>query len=213
MDPIMFKIFVCLAFPISLMMLAIRGKVRTQMLFLLFGLTAGLLAGIINTTILTATGVSRFYLTVNYSPVIEEMLKALPLLVFAFGKKPEKQSLLEAAISCGIGFAIFENTCLFGQRGEEITMFVAVMRGIGSGMMHSICTVLVAYGISLFVKHKKWFFPGTVAILILATNYHSLYNILIQSKYLYLGVVLTTVGYAATLTVMYLKKRHRQAVQ
>ena len=194
-----------------LMCAVFKGRSRTLVLFLLFGVLAAIFAGAINTYIIQKTGNTRFFVTVNIAPVVEEILKAIPILIFAFAFKKDRQSLLESAISCGIGFAMYENVYLLLQ-SQNLTLTLAILRGLGAGLMHSICTFAVAFGVSLFVKYKSWFLSGTVALLAMAMTFHSLYNILIQSQYTVIGVFLPIIAYVPIL-IYGIKKKNGKRTQ
>ena len=53
---------------------------------------------------------------------------------------------------------------------------------------------------------KKLFVCGTLALLIVAITYHSIYNTLIQSEYQMIGAILPMATYIPVLIVMYGKK-------
>ena len=60
------------------------------------------------------------YLTVP--PVTEELLKALPVLVFAVFFSDDRKDILPAAMSVGIGFSILENTAILVQNLTVVTV-------------------------------------------------------------------------------------------
>ncbi len=188
------NILISISIPMLLMCTVLKGRSRKLIIFLLLGVLAAILSGFINSFILAKMQFDRFYLTVNISPIIEETIKAIPILIFAFAFKPERQALLESAISCGLGFAMYENIFLLLQTAN-LSLSLAVLRGFGAGLMHSICTLTVAFGVSFMARHRGWFISGTVALLATSMTFHSLYNILIQSNVAVLGVVLPMCAY------------------
>lgn len=192
-------LFICIALPIAMMLFVFRGQARILMGFLLFGLTACLLSAYLNTAAWHLLDSTKFYITVNVSPIIEELAKMLPILIFAFCFHPNRKNLIEAAVCCGLGFAILENALIVAQNAASVSLLTALLRGIGAGMMHSLCTGAVACGLSLMAEKRKWFLTGTVALSVTAMTYHSLYNILVQSEFPFLGVVLTVGTFAVVL--------------
>ena len=198
-------LFICLSLPMSMMIAVCRGKSRTLAIFIVLGCFACFAAGEIDGQILANSTMTKYYMTVNVTPITEELCKALPILIFAFRAKPDAQHLLESAIACGIGFAMQENAFIFAQNVGLITFGAACIRGLGAGLMHSICTFTVGYGIALFEWKKKWFFTGTTALYAMAVIYHALYNLLIQSTYMIFGILLT--GTTFCLIVRLVKKK------
>ena len=63
--------------------------------------------------------------------------------------------------------------------------------------MHGICTATVGYGMSFVKKHKKLFYCGTFALLMISIIYHGIFNMLVQSDswLKYLGFVLPLTTY------------------
>ena len=208
MESISLLIFVSIAIPMLLMCAVLKGRSRTLVLFLLFGVVAAIVSGTVNNYIIRQTDYTRFYVTINIAPAVEEIVKAVPVLIFAFALKKDRQSLLESAIACGLGFAMYENIYLLLQT-ENLTFSLAMLRGLGAGLVHSICTLAVAFGVSFLVKRRAWFLSGTVALLATAMTFHSLYNILIQSEYMVFGLVLPVCAYIpiAVLSIKYYKNK------
>ncbi|MBP5208603.1 MAG: PrsW family intramembrane metalloprotease, partial [Clostridia bacterium] len=97
------------------------------------------------------------------------------------------------------GFALLENVVILTQNVENVTIFWALVRGFGSGLVHGICTVMVGWGVSYVKKRRKLFYCGTFALLSSAIIYHATYNLLVQSKYQYVGIVLPIVTYIPVL--------------
>lgn len=183
-------LFICLAAPLSMMLFVFKGKSRAILGFLLTGIFMCLFAGEIDGFILSRTNLSVRFLTVNVTPIVEEILKALPIVFIAFLIKPDRQFLLEGAIAVGVGFATMENACLLLNSSVALSVGLTVARGFGAGMLHGVSTLAVGYSMTLASKDKKLSFTGTVAALSTAIIYHSIYNILVQSKYPALGILM-----------------------
>ena len=58
----------------------------------------------------------------------EELLKALPVLVFAVFFSDDRKDILPAAMSVGIGFSILENTAILVQNLTVVTLGWAALR-------------------------------------------------------------------------------------
>ena len=183
-------LFISIVAPLGMMLFVYKGKTRTSLLFLLVGIAVCLFCGELNTALYQAMSFSRKYYTVNIAPLFEEFFKALPIIVYAFAYKPERQKLLESSVSIGVGFAILENAFILSKSADSVSVFLALVRGFGAGMMHGICTLAVGFGIMFINTKKKLFYSGTAALLSVAVMYHATYNSLVQSPYQNVGFLL-----------------------
>jgi hypothetical protein len=61
------------------------------------------------------------------------------------------------------------------------------------------CTLLVGLGITFVKKKRKVFWVGTFALLSTAITYHSIYNMLVQSRYNVIGYLLPISTYIPSL--------------
>ena len=188
-------LFFCLTLPLSMMLFIFKGRSKTILGFLLTGIFMCLFAGQINGLVLSETQLSVRFLTVNITPIIEEMLKAVPIVFIAFLLKPDRQLLLECSIALGVGFATMENTCLLFDSAAGLTAEAIIARGLGAGMMHGITTLAVGFSMTFASHEKKLSCTGTVAALSTAIIYHSIYNIMVQSAYPLLGILLPVVTF------------------
>lgn len=188
MDNANLMLFICLAAPLSMMLFVFRGRSRAILGYLLLGIFICLFAGEVNGLILRGTDYSQHYLTVNVTPMVEEILKALPVVFAAFILRADRQELLEGSVAVGVGFATLENVCLLAHASPELWLMLA--RGFGSGMMHGVSTLAVGYSMTIISSDKKISYAGTVAALSAAIIYHSIYNIIVQSEYAALGILL-----------------------
>lgn len=187
-------LFLYMMIPLAMMLPVFRDHSRVVLAFLLAGIFIGLFSGEVNGLFLKCSSLSEHFIVVNVSPVTEEVLKAIPLVVVAFLYRPSKQHILEDAVAIGMGFATFENVCLlFGE--EQISLGWALSRGFGAGLMHAICTLAIGVALSNILDRKNLHLTGTFAALSIAIIYHSIYNILVQSTYYYLGLVLPVLSF------------------
>ncbi len=207
MEATLLTLFIAIAIPMTMMLFVFKGKQRTVMAFLLIGFYVCLLAGAINSIVLKYGAYDKYYITVNIAPAAEEILKALPILFFAFVWKPERQLLLECSLAVGVGFAVLENA-FFMANTSDLSLWFSVIRGFGAGMMHGICTLCVGYGITLIHTKRKLFYTGSMAILMTAIVFHSIYNVLIQSRYSVCGVVLPAVFFLILITSIKGKRKN-----
>lgn len=210
MESLIIILYICVVAPIIMMLFVFKGDSRKVLAFLIGGMTICLLAYRLNTLahmlLRSAYLMKSDYYTVNISPLLEELLKALPILVFAFVCKPKRQLLLECAIAVGVGFAIIENAYILSGAVSAVTIEWAAIRGFGTGLMHAICTVTVGYGMSFVHTKKKLFYTGTLGLLCIAILYHSMYNNIMNSAYAYYGPAFPIITYAIFLLVSREKK-------
>ena len=209
MDSISYILYVCFLIPMLLSLLILEKRSRLVVGFILVGTTVCLFISEFNGLIYEMLGKDMLYFCTTISPVTEEIIKALPILFFAFLISDDRAKLVQASFAIGLGFAILENMIMLTQNLNTIDLSWAIIRGFGAGLMHSVCTVAVGLGISFVRKRKKLFWCGTLALLMLAVTYHAIYNTIVMSKYKYFGFVLPFVTYVPIL-VFYLKNRKAQ---
>ena len=208
MDNLIVSLFVCLMFPLAMSLLVLAGKSRQLFVFLLAGIFLCLFASQINGMIAAATGKDMYTLTTTVTPVVEEIVKTIPILVLALLLGGDRQTLLECALMVGLGFATMENVYIL-MEAEQVSLLWAASRGFGAAMMHAATSLIVSYSISYCKVRKKTFLTGTYATLLGAMVFHGIYNMLVQSpKLMHLGLLLPTVVFVPlALTVFRQRKK------
>ena len=199
-DMMGYVLYMCLTIPMIFSLIMMRGTPRLIVLYMIFGTTICLVASEINGMIYNyAENMAGAYKTVffctNYSPVVEEILKALPVLFFAFFISDKMSTLVQISFATGLGFAIMENMVTLTQHQESASILWGFLRGIGASLMHGICTVAVGMGIAFVRKQKKLFVCGTLGLLAMAMVYHAFYNATIMSDYKYFGFLIPIVTF------------------
>lgn len=194
MDSLIYTLFVCIFIPQLLLALMLEKKSRFPMIFALIGMYIALLVSEFNGFLLSVLDMDTYQMTITVTPVTEELFKAIPVLFFAVVISDKREKLLAGAMAIGIGFAILENT-YYMLGSDSFTMIHGIMRAFGSGLMHGMCTMIVGVGISFVKKRRKTFIVGTFAMLYVAIVYHSVYNILIQSRYMIIGLFIPIITY------------------
>lgn len=212
MENVSYIVFICFALPFVLGIPIVRKRTRLVLLFTFIGMCCCLFISEINGLLNKVIGQDMFYLTTNITPLTEELIKALPILLYALFISSERQKLLTIAFMTGLGFALMENSTILVvtvvQQGS-VDILWALIRTLGAGLLHSLCTTSVGVGISFIRDQKKMFLCGTFALLSQAIVYHSVYNSLIQSDYKYLGAAMPMVTYliiVIILVIVYRKK-------
>ena len=189
MDHLIYTLFVAVFVPIFLMACMREKNARQPIVFVLVGIFVSVFAAEINGLLSNVLPMSRFEITIIVTPVTEEILKTLPILVYAIIISNKREQLLTASMAVGIGFAVLENA-YYLLNDSTFDMFDAIIRAFGAGLMHGMCTLLVGVGISFVRKKSKIFVVGTFALLSTAITYHGIYNMLVQSSYEYIGFLL-----------------------
>lgn len=208
MDSLILIIFVCIALPLLLSLGLVDNKARLTIGFIILGAFMCLFVSSVNSLIVEAVNESSYYVKTNITPITEEIVKALPVLLFAFLISDRRDTLITLAMAVGIGFAVVENILVFIQSGAEYGIFWAVRRVFGASLMHGLCTSMVGFGISFVRKHRKLFYTGTFALLVTAMAYHSVFNALVMSDYADFGFLLPVLTYV--LIVFYLYKTRKR---
>lgn len=193
-------IFICLAIPFSMMIFLFKGQSRKVCTFLLIGIFMCVLAGEINGLIVNSVGMELEKASINIAPLVEETVKAIPIIFITFLFKPNEQRIAEYSLATGVGFATLENISILMSTGN-ITFSYAFLRAIGAGMMHGVCTLTVGIALVNIANKRIVAFSGTLASLSIAVIYHSIYNMLITSDYMIVGVLLPIATFALILVV------------
>lgn len=195
MDNLIYILFVCITIPLALMAFLLDEKPRRIIIFFIVGICTAVFAAEINALLTYVIPLEIEDFTIRVTPIVEEIIKATPVLFFAKMISDKREALITVSLAVGIGFAIMENTFVLTQSIGSVSVLWALMRGFGTGIMHGMCTFLVGMGFSVANKNKKLFVVGTFSLLSLAITYHSLFNMLVQSDFRYLGAALPIVTY------------------
>ena len=205
MDNLTYIDFIAITVSLALMLPLMERKLRRLVVFMITGIFACLFVSELNSILLKTFNNDIFFVTTTITPVTEEIVKMLPILFFAIMVTDDRKTLIPLSFAVGVGFALLENVVILTQNVESVTIFWALVRGFGSGLVHGICTVMVGWGISYIKKRRKFFYCGTFALLSAAIIYHAIYNLLVQSQYQYVGILLPTITYIPV--ILLLRKR------
>lgn len=205
--------FVCIALPLLLAMALVDKKSRSSLGFIVIGMFMCVFISNVNGAIRSGSNESLFIITTAYTPISEEFIKALPVLLYAFAISDKRERLVTISMSLGIGFAILENSYILVSNVGSVSLFWAITRVFGASLMHGICTSAVGLGASFIHKKRKLFYCGTFSLLTLAIIYHSIYNALVQSKFQWIGFLLPIVTYIPIIIAIENDKKKRKTLQ
>lgn len=112
------------------------------------------------------------------SPVLEEILKALPLLFFVCRRKvvftAETQLYGE---SIGGGFALIENI-IYLEHFPNMDIATALVRGLGTGLLHMGCTALAVTIVLVCYQRFKVITVALIPLLLIPSiSIHTLHNV------------------------------------
>lgn len=203
MDNLAYILFICLVAPMLLMLLLLRKCSRHLLFFMIIGICVSLFVSEFNTILLGLFNGDTIYVTTTITPISEEIAKAIPVLFYALVFSSNRDKVISVALATGIGFGMFENMVVLMQNTENVTLSWAIIRGFSTALMHGICTVAIGYGICFVKMRRKLFYCGIFALLSIASIYHGIFNMLVQSQYKYLGFVLPAVTYMPLLYRQY----------
>ena len=172
------NVFICMASPLLIAALCMGKRQTKFFLFCLAGIGACLLSAYINTFLAALYGADTFGATAEIAPVVEEVMKLLPLLFYLLVFEPKAEQIKIAAVITALSFATFENVCYLIQNGAGHFSFI-FFRGIGTGAMHVICGAIVGGGLA-YVWRRMWLkIAGTCGLLGAVITFHAIYNLLI----------------------------------
>ena len=132
------NVLVCMAAPLLVALLLLRRKQRPLLLFCLAGMGMCLLAAYLNTFFAQFYAADALNAATQIAPVVEEIMKLLPLLFYLAVFEPDAERFRLAAIVVAASFATFENVCYLTQNGAGQFVYLLI-RGFGTGAMHIVC--------------------------------------------------------------------------
>lgn len=173
------NIFLCIAIPLGVGMIFLKGWSRRFVLGFLIGMGLCLLSAYISGYLSLVTGMPTEDVALYLSPVVEECMKFLPLLFLLYVFRPEEDAVFLWALSLGIGFATFENCCYILSAGAE-SLIYTLIRGMAVGVMHLVSMMILALGLVLIQRLRIFSPAGIMGALSLSMSFHALYNLLVS---------------------------------
>lgn len=214
MESIAYIVFICFTLPFLLGIPVVHKDSRVILLFIIIGMSCCLFISELDGLINELLGLPLFYFTTNITPMTEELIKMIPVVLYAAYISRERDDLLTIAFVTGLGFALMENSTILVKTilvEGHVNYIWALIRTLGAGLLHSLCTTMVGMGISLIKIHRKLVICGTFALYSMAVVYHSIYNTLIQSDYRYAGAIMPMLTYIPIVAVLIRMRRNSSA--
>lgn len=187
------NVLVCIAAPLFITMLCVGRKYRASFVFCFAGMLVCLLSAYLNTFFTIIYQADTMNAATQIAPVVEEIMKLLPLLFFLIVFEPDLQRFRLEAMLVAASFATFENICYLAENGAGQMLFLLI-RGFGTGAMHVVCGSAYSEGLR-FVWHDRLLrsvcIPGLLFVTII---YHAIYNLLVS-----VGGSVQVIGYCVPL--------------
>lgn len=191
------NILLCIAVPFLVVLYFVRGSVRNFIIAFMTGMAVCLLSAYISSFLGELAGMGE-RTTIYLSPVAEELMKFLPLMLFILMFRPSEENFFLAAIGIGSGFATFENCCYILNYGAGRLPYIMI-RGLAVGVMHIVSVLMLALGLAMVRRFRAMSVPGIFGALSLSVSFHGLYNLLVSE-----GGVPSYIGYALPLLTAFL---------
>ena len=172
------NVFLCMLAPLLVAGICMGRRQLKTFVFCFAGMGACLFSAYLNTFLAIWYQANSFTATVEIAPVVEEVVKLLPLLFYLLVFEPKPARIRIAALIVAVSFATFENICYLSQNGAEAFSFI-LFRGFGTGAMHVVCGAMMGAGLS-YAWQKPWLkAAGICGLLGAATTFHAIYNLLV----------------------------------
>ena len=138
-----------------LLLLVVAGMAAALVCFALFTLHPSCVPSVASD--LRSSAPFTLHLSPNtLHPIVEEAVKAIPLLVLAWRKK---MVFFIDSVICGAavggGFSILENL-FYLLLGDELGMGTVLFRGLEVALIHMGCSAIIAAGLMLIVRHAQF---------------------------------------------------------
>jgi len=185
----MLALSVAITVPLLLLVLLVdNAHTRFLLLFFIWGSTAGFLASEINGELLSMAGITLQVLKIQFAPLVEELLKAVPLVLLwlVAPKYIQRREIVFAAVFAGFGFSLVENFSYLIQQQQlssvALTQYV-ITRSVSTTVMHGTTTGIIGailYTLSGEALDAYGFKPLFVLYgYCLAVLLHALFNIVV----------------------------------
>ncbi len=175
------SIYICL---VALLILAILFKPRKKRkygVFVLIGMTVCLCSAYYNTFYALIYNVPIEIARVEIAPLVEEVMKFLPVVCYLIIWNPNEESILSGSVIIGISFAVFENIAYLLE-GSMNGLQVILIRGVSVTTMHILTSIIVAQGIIYARTWGKLKVVICLAMLCVAITLHGQFNLMMYAE-------------------------------
>lgn len=173
------NVFFCFAAPLIVAVFCVDKVRRRPLLFILMGMIACLFSSYINSYLAMIYETDTMTAALEISPVVEEIMKLLPVLFFLLVFEPRRKEAANESLLVAVGFATLENACYLIVNGADDALQLLI-RGFSTGAMHVACGAITAIGLVGMWERLPLRIAGTLGALCMAITWHSVYNILVS---------------------------------
>ena len=174
------NIFVLLAAPLVACLFVVADKGRLTVASLLSGMFACLLSSYLSAFFAAWMGMGSRLTAIEVAPVVEEVVKLLPLLYYLLVIDPDATDAGQVVTFVAVGFATMESAFYLAEFGPDSPVTLA-LRGLSASMMHLTCGVVVGLGMRHVWEHPWLKVAGSAGLLSMAIVFHGLYNLLVAA--------------------------------
>ncbi|MBR6452459.1 MAG: PrsW family intramembrane metalloprotease [Lachnospiraceae bacterium] len=193
-------LYFCLAAPIAVAILCLEDRGKQTMDFLFAGMTGCLLSRYLTEFFADIYAANTMVTAVEIAPAVEESLKFLPFVIYLLVFKPKKEWILGDMFALALGFATFDNVWNLVENGAAGILPI-LLRGLGSGAMHVVCASLISIGLLSMWDSRYLRVLGTVGLFLTSVTYHAIYNLLVMSRYPWIGHLIPLVTMISVLLI------------
>lgn len=172
-------ILICIVVPLFLAIYFISDNAKGFVGSFIVGMIICLVSAYISGYVEYVLAFDHDWMAIYITPIIEEIMKAIPLLMLMFIFEPDNKTMILIAVGLGAGFATFENCCYLLENGADSFWYV-IIRGVCVGVMHIVSMLILSYGMILSKKFNAVTIPAIFGALSFSMIYHSLYNLLVS---------------------------------
>ena len=214
MENLNYIIFICIFVPIMFMAFIVHPKAKPIVIFMMSGIMICLITSEINAIFRDMLGRDLFYITTSVTPLVEEIFKMIPILIYAFAYDEKNEKLMAAAFAVGVGFAMYENLIILVGNVESVSISWALMRGFASSLLHSICTCFIALSIIYFYSgspnRRKLLLPGIFCFGTISVTFHATFNVFMQSDRMLIGLCMPIAAYIIIFSVLMALRKKKE---
>lgn len=173
------NIFICIAVPLVITVFFIKGSARKFIVSFVLGMVLCLVAAYIGGYFEYAFEMEAEETSIFVSPIVEEIIKLLPVLFLMILFDPDDDELKLTAVGIGAGFATFENACQIISTGAQDLAYILI-RGFAAGVMHVVSIYALSVALVVLRRYKAATVPIVVGALSISMTFHATYNLFVS---------------------------------
>ena len=173
------SILLGVAIPLAIILIFVKGNVRQFVGAVLVGMIIALLSSYIVRLVNLISDFGETANEVYISPIVEEWLKILPLILFLILFRPESRLFMLTSIALGAGFAVFDNCC-FVLHSDAGNLLLVIVRSLSGGVMHIVSILALSLWLVILRQRKMLTAATILGAVALPTAFHALFNLLLS---------------------------------